>query len=224
MDLLDLIFPKQCINCNSFGEYLCTICTQKIIRHKQICIVCRKTSLYGQTHEYCQNATALSNIIIATEYKDTVKKALVRVKYGLKYDILKELIEKTLVSQKIGTFLHSQQIELCTEVPMHHFKQNQRGFNQALLITKWVEKNYTISYQSILQKTHQTNAQMSLKRNERLFNLSNAFQIKNNADIANKNILLIDDVTTTGTTLEEAATTLKKAGAKNIIALVIANG
>lgn len=222
--LLDLLFPKYCINCNKTGAYLCQDCTPKITRHLQVCFVCRKYSPFGQTHSYCKALTSFNSVIIATEYKNLVKKALVKIKYGLNYAILNELLTQTLSSHKIQQFLRDQHIDLCTEIPMHHYKQNQRGFNQTTLIAQWIEKNYHVPHQSVLTKTQSTHAQMHLNRNDRLFNLSNTFEIKPNQNLHHKNILLIDDVTTTGTTLEEAAQLLKKHGAQKIIGLVIASG
>jgi ComF family protein len=107
---------------------------------------------------------------------------------------------------------------------MHHFKQNQRGFNQTVLIAQWIEKKFAIRYQSLLLKTQKTHAQMHLNRYDRLFNQSNVFAKKANLDIQGKNILLIDDVITTGTTIEEAAKVLKTNGAHKIIALALAGG
>jgi len=222
--LLDLLFPKYCISCKRSTTYLCAECTQKITRHTQICIVCKKISPFGKTHTYCQAKTSFYAVIIATEYKEIIKNTLRNIKYGMKYDILTELLQKTLTSQKIQSFLQGEGIDFCTEIPMHHHKQNKRGFNVALLISQWIEKTYNIPHKTLLQKVTQTHAQMHLKRNDRLFNLTNTFQTMPNIEIQDKTILLIDDVTTTGTTLEESATLLKKSGAHKIIGLVIASG
>lgn len=222
--LLDLLFPKYCLNCNRPGSYICDTCLPHITRHQQICIVCRKHAPYGKTHPYCQEHTSLYAVIIATEYKNIIKKTLVKIKYGMRYDIISELLDKTLISQKIQSFLASEQITYCTEIPMHQFKQNKRGFNQALLITQWIQKTYKIPHQSLIQKVSQTHAQMHLNRNDRLFNLTHSFELLPSQQLQDKTILLVDDVTTTSTTLEEAAILLKKAGAKKIIGLAIAGG
>lgn len=222
--ILDIIFPKHCINCSKAGNYLCPDCTSTITRHLQVCFVCRKISPLGKTHSYCQSKTNFDAVIIATQYKDTIKRALVKIKYGLHYDILSELLEKTLSSDKIRLFLEQQPIDYCTEIPMHSFKYKQRGFNQTLLITKWLETKYNIPHQTLLVKIQQTHAQMHLNRNDRLFNLTNTIQLDKNTNLQNKSILLVDDVITTGTTLEESASVLKNHGAQKIIGLVIANG
>jgi predicted amidophosphoribosyltransferase len=175
MQLLDLLFPKFCLNCNSPGSYLCPTCVTLITRHKQICIICGRISPYGQTHDRCQPHTNLDGIIIATEYKNLMKKLIHKIKYGLSYAILDELLTKTLVSKKIKTCLEQEQITLCTAIPMHPQKFNQRGFNQSELIAKWVEKNYKIPYKQLLIKTKSTTPQMQLHRTDRLFNQAGAF-------------------------------------------------
>jgi ComF family protein len=222
--LLDILFPKLCIECKKYGEYICTDCQNKITRHKQICIVCKRISLQGKTHDYCQNYTPLDGVIIATEYKALVKNTLHKIKYNLSYDILNELMNKTLISEKIRKCIQTEELQICTEIPMHAFKENKRGFNQAKLICEWLQKNYSLPHQTLLTKKVQTTPQMQLKRQHRIFNLKDAFQILPTTDIKGKNILLCDDVTTTATTLEEAAKILKLSDASKVYGLVIASG
>ena len=221
--LLDLLFPKACLSCHLPGSYICDVCTSLITRHNQTCIVCGHISLFGLTHSECQKHTPLNGAILATEYERLTRKALHQIKYKLNYAILSELLEKTLHREKIRICLQEEVFELCTEVPMHSFKEKQRGFNQATLIAKWIEKEFAITRQPLLIKTKQTAAQMHLKREERIFNVQNVFALKPNIEIKGKNILLIDDVTTTASTLEECAKILKRAHAAKVWALVIAS-
>ncbi|MDQ3098312.1 MAG: hypothetical protein M3Q44_01040 [bacterium] len=106
---------------------------------------------------------------------------------------------------------------------MHKYKENMRGFNQATLIAKWIEKTYKIKHTPLLIKTHHTIPQMQLKREERIFNIKNVFAIIATQEVKNKNILLVDDVTTTASTLEECATILKHNGVNKVWAIVIAS-
>ncbi len=220
--LLDLLFPKQCLSCNKYGSYICDNCAAKITRHNQTCIVCYHYSPFGKTHPECQKHTPLNGAILTTEYKELTRHALHQIKYKLNYDILRELLQKTLDSKKIAQCLIQEEIELCTEVPMHPYKQNQRGFNQALLMAKWLAGHYSISYRSLLIKKHNTLPQMKLSREERIFNIKNAFLVKDPSLINGRNILFVDDVTTTASTLEECASIAKKAGAGKVWAIVIA--
>jgi competence protein ComFC len=141
----------------------------------------------------------------------------------MNYHILNELLDKTLISEKIEKCINEEQFEICTEIPMHQYKFNQRGFNQATIIAKWVEYRYKVRHLPLLTKTKLTTAQMSLKREDRIFNIKGVFSINNPHFFIDKKILLIDDVTTTASTLEECAKLLKQAQASKVWALVIAS-
>lgn len=220
--LLDLLFPKACLSCQKYGAYICEDCATKITRHNQTCIVCGHISLLGITHKECLKHTPLDGAIIPTEYQNLTRTALHQIKYKMNFAIVSELLEKTVKRNKIKACLQEQHFDISTEVPMHKFKENKRGFNQAILIAKWIEKEYGILHQSVLRKTKHTTAQMHLKREERIFNVKNVFEIKSDITLENKNILLIDDVTTTASTLEECAKILKENNASKVWALVIA--
>jgi ComF family protein len=157
-----------------------------------------------------------------------MRKALHKIKYNLNYAILEELLQKTLLSEKIKYCLKQEEITLCTEIPMHKQKLNTRGFNQAQMIAKWLEKRYKLEYSQLLIKTKQTTPQMQLHRFDRYLNLKDAFQLNPKLDISQqlqkKSVLIVDDVTTTGTTLEECAKLLKKQGIQKIWGLVLASG
>lgn len=222
--LLNTLFPKYCLNCHKIGSYICSDCKKHIIRHKQICIICNHYSPLGQTHPQCQKHSYLDGIIIATQYKKLTKKALYQIKHNLNYNIIDDLLSNTLVSPAITKIINQQQFSFITEVPMHSKKQSKIGFNQAILITNWIKDNYSLKHQSTLQKNIQTISQKDLNRMDRLFNIQDSFSILPNLDLTNQNILLIDDVTTTGATLEECAKILKQNQAFKVWGLVIASG
>jgi len=112
-------------------------------------------------------------------------------------------------------------------IPISKARRRKRGHNQVELLCQAI-KNYDIENnflyeKNILIKVKDTPSQTGLKRKDRLENLDGAFAVKNSGKIFRRNILLVDDVTTTGTTLREAARTLKQAGAKRIIAFTLAH-
>lgn len=219
--LLDLFFPKHCLNCNTIGSYVCQSCTQTLQRHNQICIVCRQRSSWGETHKHCQKYSHIHHLIIACIYKDTLKKAIHKIKYKYAYDIIEELCQKVLCSEKIKQFLTENQIDLITEVPLHPHKQNARGFNLPTYLAKWIHNTYQIPHISLLEKTTLTQAQVKLNRYDRLFNMKDRYQMKTTMQLVNKRILLVDDVLTTGATLESAAQVLSVHKAAQITGLVL---
>ncbi len=107
-------------------------------------------------------------------------------------------------------------------VPLHSKRLAERGFNQAQFLGGRVAKEMGWPLEHFLYRSRETKTQTNLTREQRRMNVSSAFACK--GDVAGKNILLVDDVITTGATLEECAKVLKRAGAKRVKALVVARG
>ncbi|MEK7119951.1 MAG: phosphoribosyltransferase family protein, partial [Patescibacteria group bacterium] len=110
-------------------------------------------------------------------------------------------------------------------VPLHPKKERSRGFNQSFLIAKIVSEYFNIFLDvTSLKRIKNTSPQAQIKnKDERLKNMEGAFQVSSGSDLKNKNILLIDDILTTGATLDACAKALKIGGAGKIIAAVLAN-
>ena len=115
---------------------------------------------------------------------------------------------------------------LVVPVPLHYKRQKERGFNQAYLLAKqltWLLRPNSKLTNSLLRSKN-TKKQAKLSRVDRLKNLSEAFSLKQNQKIEGSNVILIDDVCTTGSTINECAKVLKKAGAKSVRGFVLARG
>ena len=111
-------------------------------------------------------------------------------------------------------------------MPLHPRRLNWRGFNQAELIAQAVaDVLYTQNESRILIRTAGTDSQAELKdKKDRIKNIGNIFKVTDTEKIKNRNILLVDDICTTGATLNQCAKVLKEAGAKKVIAFVVARG
>lgn len=110
-------------------------------------------------------------------------------------------------------------------IPLHKKRENQRGFNQAKLLAENIALYFNLPLlNNALIKTKATPPQADLKGRQRRENIKNAFSCLSPDLVQNKTILLIDDVTTTGATLQQAAKVLKQAGARSVWSLVIAKG
>ena len=113
---------------------------------------------------------------------------------------------------------------LIVPIPLYKARERVRGFNQARLIAHALGTRMGIPVRAdILLKTKKTAPQMALRREERLTNLVGAFAVSDTESVRNRTIILMDDIKTTGTTLEEAAKVLKAAGAKRIWAITVAH-
>lgn len=205
--LLNILFPIQCLGCNREGSLCCEEC------YKTIHAIHLKTRI--KRCEY------LDSVYIACCYDKTpiVKKLIHILKYrGEKTEapeILGKIAIQTLKKHNIFT-------GILIPVPLHPKRSRERGFNQSELLAKEIRKNhpgFTVCINK-LKRIRNTKSQAKMKsKEERCQNVKEAFE---SSEISPKEYILIDDVCTTGTTLNECAKALKKSGAQHVTALVIA--
>lgn len=209
--IIDFIFPKRCLGCGKNEEILCFSCLNGIPKAKW----------------------AGNNIFPALDYRDDrLKKALWLFKYGgysSFADIFGEIIYDKILEEvaDINIFARNGKF-IVIPIPISPAKLKKRGFNQSELIAKKIcelgDKELFVLRNDILVKTKETESQMSIRQKEkRLKNLVGAFAVKNGADLRGKNIIIIDDIITTGATINEAAKVLKEAGAREVIAFTVAH-
>ncbi|MBI4848627.1 MAG: ComF family protein [Nitrospirae bacterium] len=151
-------------------------------------------------------------------YEGALKKAINFLKfYGIKR------LSKPL--SDIITQIKLPQVDAVVPVPLHEKRLRQREFNQSALLAKYLAESLgTDVVVNCLVKIRDTRPQVGLSSQERRKNLRKAFDIKQRELINGKNIMLVDDVVTTGATVRECSKVLKKAGAKNIYAITLAHG
>lgn len=123
-----------------------------------------------------------------------------------------------------GKSICSWNIDLLIPIPLHKSRRRARGFNQAELVAEKLGKKLQIPVSAdILVRARKTQAQKELNDQERKINLKNAFQVVKN-EVKSKNILLIDDIYTTGSTIDAASSVLLEAGAEKVYFLSISIG
>ena len=120
--------------------------------------------------------------------------------------------------------LRSPLPEVLVPVPLHWWKKWRRGFNQADLLARQLHKLSGIPLEPLLRRIRDTGSQTALRREDRLHNLERAFQIRSRSVVSGRHVLLIDDVLTTGATLDGCARELHRAGAASVRALAVARG
>jgi competence protein ComFC len=189
----------------------------------QRCIVCQKQTPFGFTHSGCATPHGADGLISFYDYHDDkVSKIIIAGKYKFipsTYETLGQMISRRLENEH--THLLSIPYTL-TPIPLHSSRKRWRGFNQAETLCQSIAKELDLPIADILLRNKITKTQKDLKRQERLTNVADAFKLKLGADIRGKNLILIDDVTTTGATLQEAAKILKRNGAAKVICLTVA--
>ena len=207
---LDLIFPKFCLGCNKEGNFLC-----------QDCFGILEIST---THQKFRGKN-IDDLYFPVSYEHFLIKKLIQ---NFKYPPLIKELKKELALIIISHFLLLDRKPnfsgfILIPIPQSKKKLKWRGFNQTEEIAKELSEFLKIPLISdCLIKIKETNDQVDLSEEERKENVKNAFWVKNKEKITEKNILLVDDVFTTGATMEEAARVLKEAGAKKIVGVVVA--
>jgi competence protein ComFC len=212
---LNLLFPLQCQACQGmleydYGNFLCERCSQKLISTSTAACTQAQAGLFFDRAYHC------------CFYDGIIKTLIQRYKYHKKAflkDIFISLMHREF--QKAGL---QQGIDTIIPVPMHIQDEKRRGFNQSMLLAKGVSEKTGIACQDILLKRKKTRAQAGLKKSERSVNIKNAFVINGRQKISGKRLLIIDDVFTTGATINECAKTLKTHGADSVLALTLAKG
>ncbi len=226
--LTDLFFPKFCFNCGKEGYYLCPDCLSLIdVLEEQYCPICQKRVIDGKTCLGCRSKTRIDGVYSAVSYQNKlIKKLISRFKYR---PFIKDL-SKTLASLIITHFYLSNKLDfLITEksilvpVPLAQKKLKLRGFNQSEEIARELSQSLKIPLvNNALIKIKNTQAQTELSKEQRKENIKGAFFCKDKEQVKDKKIFLIDDVFTTGATMEECAKVLKFAGAREVWAITVA--
>ncbi len=160
-------------------------------------------------------------LLCVGRYSGSLKETLRRFKFSNKSSYYRALGK--LLALKIQNTKQLDSFDVIVPVPLHKSRQKHRGYNQAELMAEQIAKTLKVTCEkNLLIKSTATNSQSMLKRTERLLNLEDAFMAVNDGLIAHKNILLIDDIVTTGSTVNQCCKVLKRAGAEKVIAGVIA--
>lgn len=227
---LDLLFPPQCCGCGNTGAILCASCAYALTRIPPQCFVCHiwvpgtDKSPPGRTCGRCRPHSAVYAFLSPFSYQQHAMRELV---HGLKYRRNREaaaLFADMLASHLAAMHVTFPEDAVLIPVPLHQARERMRGFNQSFLIAKMLGEKLGVTVrQDALKKTKKTVPQMELLREERLKNLHDTFAIHNPLPVQGKTAILVDDVKTSGATLEEAGRVLRKAGVKQIWAVTVAH-
>lgn len=171
-----------------------------------------------------ENPPAYQALLGCYVYEGTAKELIHKYKYTNRPYLAKSmgrLMQNALTTA--GSAI-AQNADAIAPVPLHPARQREREFNQSELLAKEICSSLGKTFVPALKKTRNTRPQVSLKKKDRLENLSNAFFAVNPEIVRGRHILLVDDVVTTASTVNEASCTLKTAGASSISVLAFAKG
>jgi len=220
----DIFFPVHCLNCAKEGDFVCEECLKTLdLSGVFCCPLCHKDTFLGDYCDDCQ-PLFLDNHWAVTKYDE---QALIgEIMHTFKYQYVEEL-EKT-IDKMIKFFLEQHKIEkidCVTFVPLHGRRYVERGFNQAekiaIILAKYLDKPVI----NLLKRSRYTKPQAKFNRKERLQNLKDAFDFNyKSQDLGSKNVLLVDDVFTTGSTMQECAKVLKENKIAKVTGFSLARG
>jgi len=219
--LLNLIFPPRCIFCENLMPADTRI---------NICKSCADTIPLSNSYMYLKtdkteyaNTDACDVFLWVYQYSGAVKAAIRRYKFHNKPSYFRTFSQ--ILAYEIKNKLDIENIEMILCVPLHKQRERMRGYNQARLLSRAVSRELNIPDKSnLLVRVKNTKPQSLLGKEQRSENIKGAFRVVNENEIKGKKILLIDDILTTGATLNECARVLKEAGAIQVNAAVISSG
>ncbi len=238
--LLDIIFPIECLSCGKEGEWICKKCFRRIkIKTNHYCLFCKKETKIGETCLKCKDKFFIDGVLIAGNYQDKIISKLIKnLKYKFAKGVASHLGELLILGlnnainkNKIYFFGKNKKITFFDDlnkiiiipIPLHKKRLNWRGFNQAYEISCVVAGHFKLPISQKLICAKNKKPQAKLNAEKRRKNIEGCFAWTGE-NLDGKNILLIDDVATTGSTLNECAKVLKEKGADKIWGLVVAHG
>ncbi len=209
--VLDILFPRRCVGCKSEHTLLCSECTKKIRR--ELHAPDNSTFAYFSYHDHI--------------IKDSLWHLKYKGRYGYGKMLGKLLYDEAWESISEKKQFHGFHSPIIVTIPVSKKRLRLRGYNHVSLIARGFASENLSECEikdNVLEKYRETRRQAEIKvRKERLANLKNSFRVVDPDCVKGRNIILIDDVTTTGATFDEATRALKKAGARKVLRLALAH-
>lgn len=207
--ILNLIYPNVCGFCGDINnENICTECSKKIEEYKILRIE-KSTSKYIEQQCFIY------------KYEGKIREAILKFKFQEEAYLYRTFAKIILDNLEVCEYI--KKFDIIIPVPIHRKRRLERGYNQSELVANEISKQLIINTEkNILIKIRNNPKQSTLKLEERKSNVKNVYEVKQNQKIKDKKILLIDDIFTTGNTVNECAKKLKEAGASKVSVLTIA--
>lgn len=214
---LSVLAPHMCINCGREGKLICEGCfSDAFTAIPSRCFRCKRITIDFEVCDKCKNSSRPKHVWVSTYYETNAKKLLHYYKFDRArsaVQIISEAMIEVLPYLSNGT--------LVVSVPTATSRVRQRGYDQSLLIGNYIsgKRKYdqTVAVSHLFQSR-----QVGANRQKRLAQLKNSFVVTKPERLKGREVLIIDDVVTTGATIEAMTSVLKKAGAKTVNALIFA--
>jgi competence protein ComFC len=219
-EALDWLYPPNCGGCGASGTRWCTECTQKTVEiMPPICTICGNPNIINETCERCKASPPFyTSLHSYSVFGGPIREAIHKLKYQREIGLGASLAPLMISSiTKLNWSL-----DLITTVPLGLVRFKERGYNQANLLARPIALFFKIPFTThALSRTRETRSQVGLSVVERMENMSGAFQAKEQL-VKGKVILVVDDVATSGATLNACAKALLEAGASRVYGFSLA--
>ncbi|MEE9369753.1 MAG: ComF family protein [Pontiella sp.] len=231
--VLDILYPRQCIGCGGSApetfRYICWDCWSDAVHvEPPFCECCGDPVAGAVDHDFtCFSCSAempaFDGARSAARYDGVVGEALRLLKYEKALWIVPDMAE--ILNKCMQAEFPGHKFDLVVPVPLHHVRRRERGFNQSVVLARELGKRIGCqSRPGLLRRIRPTTTQTHLTATQRLSNVKNAFQSRKVKWLAGRHVLLVDDVMTTGATVNACAKALKQGGAASVHVLTVARG
>jgi ComF family protein len=225
-----LFYPALCAVCHApvtRGNYICQGCldkTQRIVA--PFCAKCSEPFEGAIEGEFsCANCAhrnlAFDAAVSAYRSRGIVRFVILQLKYNRQLH-LRHPVAQWLQEAMNDARLSQRRFDLIIPVPLHPARFRERGFNQAEVLAKILAQKINVPLRRALDRTRYTTTQTAFDRTNRMENLRGAFRLRKNIDVRGLQVLLVDDILTTGSTLSECARVLRQTGAHSVYAVTAA--
>lgn len=234
-NLMDIVYPKRCLACkntidvSTIDNLICTQCWAKIKRNlPPFCHSCgRRLKKSAFTKNICPTCIKVrlhfDRAFSPCVYEGWIKELIHEFKYNNK-DYLGFPLSRLMIDFIREYNLPMHYLDFIIPIPLHKTKWREREFNQSEILSKYIAKEFKKDlFTDLLLRHRHTKTQTDLELNQRFSNVKGSFLVTRKGDLKDKNLLLVDDVLTTGATASEAARALKDAGANIVFVLTLAN-
>ncbi len=219
--LLDALYPLECVGCGGGGKAICERCAAELpVLRRPFCDVCSVPGDFARCRTCSETVRAFDGIRAPFRYEGTIRKAIL----GLKYGGLKAAGPQ--LGDLLGNYLKENPLpgDIVAPAPMHGRRRRERGYNQAELLARRVASGGKARYEpGLLVRTRQVQPQAGINSPaERAANVADSIGVAAGGDVVGARVIVVDDVATTGSTLDSCAAALKGAGVKSVWGLTLA--